>query len=150
MPESPFYLIAKGRKDDAIKSLQFFRRQPADKFEEDIKVMQELHEEAAQRKTSIWAIIKNKRNLKAFLICWGLISFQQLTGLQAVLFNTQIILEKANAGVDSGLGAVITGSFQLVISIFTPLITDNFKRKTILLYSTAIATLGLVSFSIEI
>ncbi|XP_037913130.1 facilitated trehalose transporter Tret1 [Hermetia illucens] len=143
MPESPFYFIAKGKKKEALHALQFLRGQSSDSVQDEFTSIQNSVEEAMQNKGSIMDIIKNKGNLKALIICCGLLSFQQLSGINVVLFNSQTIFDNANSGLDPAVATILVGIVQVIASGCTPLIATRLGRKTILMISAAVMCVGL-------
>lgn len=88
MPESPYYFAGKGRKSEALKSLQFLRGQTAEGVHDEMAEIQANVEEAMANKGTMMDLFKNAGNRRALFICAGLISFQQLSGINVVLFNS--------------------------------------------------------------
>ncbi|ODV76449.1 sugar porter family MFS transporter [Cyberlindnera jadinii NRRL Y-1542] len=84
MPESPRYLIKKGRLDDARKSLAYSNRVPADDpaiFAEVEEINAALLKEDAAGKASWMELIKGKPKIGYRVLCGILLmSLQQLTG----------------------------------------------------------------------
>lgn len=91
----------------------------------------------------------------ALIISAGLISFQQLSGINVVLFYSQSIFEKAGSSMDPAIATICvgkctnprnpesrfyfsnfqTGIVQVLASCCTPLVVDRLGRKLILLVS---------------
>lgn len=72
MPDSPHYYISKGRKTDAIKSLQFLRGKSAEGVQEEYDSIQASVEESMKNKGTVADIFKNKGHVKGkrlILIC---------------------------------------------------------------------------------
>lgn len=145
MPESPYYLAGKGRKMEALKSLQFLRGQSADGAQDEMAAIQAGVEESMANKGSVADIIKNPGNRKALFISAGLLVFQQFSGINVVLFNSQSIFESAGTGLDPAIATIIVGIVQVASSGLTPIIADRLGRKVILLTSASIMTVGLVA-----
>ncbi|XP_023309511.1 facilitated trehalose transporter Tret1-like [Lucilia cuprina] len=145
MPESPYYFAGKGRKTDALKSLQFLRGQSAEAVQDEMATIQAVVEESMANKGSMVDIIKNPGNRKALIISAGLIAFQQLSGINVVLFNSQSIFESANTGLDPAIATIIVGAVQVGSSGLTPIIADRLGRKVILLTSAAVMSIGLAA-----
>uniref|UniRef100_A0A1B0D4P3 Facilitated trehalose transporter Tret1 n=1 Tax=Phlebotomus papatasi TaxID=29031 RepID=A0A1B0D4P3_PHLPP len=135
MPETPYYYTGKGDKINADKSLQFLRGKTADGVQEEALKIQEAVEEAMKNKGTIKDLVGNKGNLKALIICAGLLSFQQLSGINVVLFYSQIIFAKTGSSLDSAIATIIVGLVQVIASGCTPLVADRLGRKIILLVS---------------
>ncbi|XP_037948159.1 facilitated trehalose transporter Tret1 [Teleopsis dalmanni] len=145
MPESPYYFAGKGRKEDALKSLQYLRGQSAEGVQDELASIQAEVEEAMANKGSIADIVKVPANRKALIISAGLIAFQQLSGINVVLFNSQSIFESANTGLDPAIATIIIGIVQVSSSGLTPLIADRLGRKVILLISASVMSIGLTA-----
>lgn len=144
-PESPYYYAEKGRKLDAIKSLQFLRGQSAEGVQDEMSAIQASVEESLANKGSFVDVFRGTGNRKALLISVGLITFQQLSGINVVLFNSQTIFEKANTGLDASIATIIIGAVQVVSSGITPLIVERLGKKAILLMSSSIMAVGLAA-----
>ncbi|XP_030376606.1 facilitated trehalose transporter Tret1 [Scaptodrosophila lebanonensis] len=145
MPESPYYFAGKGRKTDALRSLQFLRGQSAEAVHDEMAEIQANVEEAMANKGTIMDLFKNSGNRKALFICAGLIAFQQLSGINVVLFNSQSIFASANTGLDPAVATIIIGCVQVASSGLTPIVADRLGRKIMLLTSASVMTLGLAA-----
>ncbi|XP_030239813.1 facilitated trehalose transporter Tret1 [Drosophila navojoa] len=145
MPESPYYLAGKGRKTAAVRSLQFLRGQSAEGVHDEMAVIQANVEEAMANKGNMLDLVKVGSNRKALLICAGLISFQQLSGINVVLFNSQSIFASANTGLDPAIATIIIGCVQVASSGLTPIVVDRMGRKLLLLISASVMSIGLAA-----
>lgn len=77
------------------------------------------------------------------IISVGLLSFQQLSGINVVLFYSQSIFEKAGSSMDPAVATILVGIVQVLASCATPLVADRLGRKIILLFSAAGMAVGL-------
>jgi MFS family permease len=126
---------------------------------------QEAIEEAQKNKGSLADIFNNKGNLKALIICCGLLAFQQLSGINVVLFYSQSIFIKTGSSLEPAIATILVGNYfkisclsqnnlifmsffsgvvQVLASGCTPFIADRLGRKLILLISAAGMCLFLV------
>ncbi|XP_058455389.1 facilitated trehalose transporter Tret1 [Malaya genurostris] len=135
MPETPTYYITKGRHNDASKSLQFLRGMSADGVQDELKKTTQSVEEAMRNKASVMDLFQTKGNVKALIICSGLISFQQLSGVNVILFYSQTIFAKTGSSLAPEISTILVGIVQVLASGATPLIVDRLGRKPILLAS---------------
>ncbi|XP_037943861.1 facilitated trehalose transporter Tret1-like [Teleopsis dalmanni] len=143
MPESPHYYVGKARKTQAIKSLKYLRGQ-SDKIVENEADMLECEvQKSLASKCTIMDVLGNAGNRKALLICSCLIAFQQLSGINVVLFNSQTIFQSANTGFDPPIASIIVGIVQVTASILAPLAVVRFGRKSLLIFSSIGMTIGL-------
>lgn len=73
----------------------------------------------------------------------GILSFQQLSGINVVLFYSQSIFEKAGSSMEPAIATIFVGIVQVLASCCTPLVVDRLGRKIILLFSAAGMAIGL-------
>jgi SP family facilitated glucose transporter-like MFS transporter 8 len=72
--------------------------------------------------------LKNPLTLKALLISTGLVSFQQLTGICVVLFNTETIFQTVGSTMSASVSSVIVGVVMLIASVLIIPIMDRAGR----------------------
>ncbi len=102
MPESPFYLVGQGKLREAEESLRRLRSP-----KQDISIELKRLETAKRSQEKIGSItlatlLTEKRYLKPFVIAMSLMFLQQFGGVNAIMFYTQTIFEKAGSSLDSG------------------------------------------------
>lgn len=85
MPESPQYLVAKGKNDEAKKSLQFLRGKAYDPNAELLEFERE-HELSQANPVSTRSALLRKSTIRALVISIGLMFFQQMSGINVVIF----------------------------------------------------------------
>ena len=78
------------RRADAVKSLRWFRGAKYD-IEVELREMQTSLDEEIRNKVSFFQAFKTKAAKKALFISLGLMFFQQLSGVNAVIFNSSTI-----------------------------------------------------------
>lgn len=86
-----------------------------------------------------------KANFKALLLTCAGVSFQQLTGINVVLFYAQSIFVSTGSTIDPALCTIIVGVVQVCASGVTPIVVDRLGRRILLIASgvgTAIATVS--------
>ncbi|KAG5875448.1 hypothetical protein JTB14_006269 [Gonioctena quinquepunctata] len=132
--ETPQFLIKKGKPEEARRALQKFRG-PGTNIEEELSAMEESI--SGESGGSFADIFKSKGNSKAFLIGVGLVGFQQISGINAVLAYAQNIFENAGTSLDPAICSIIVGVVQWFSSLTTPLFIERLGRKAILLISAA-------------
>ncbi|XP_061395871.1 facilitated trehalose transporter Tret1-like [Musca vetustissima] len=145
MPESPYYLLAKNRKEDAMKSLQFLRGRSSNDVQQELSEIEKFLEESKATQASMMDLFKLPGNRKALLITTGLLVFQQLSGIDAVLFNSQSIFMNAGSSLDPAVATIIVGTVQFAASLVIPIIADRMGRRVILLTSSSIMALSLAA-----
>ncbi|CRK30147.1 hypothetical protein BN1723_014518 [Verticillium longisporum] len=152
LPESPWWLVGKGRFEKASKSLQVFNR-GVESFDvqEHINVMnatiQMENDLAAKNKEEdMWEVFRG-RNLIRFIICsWPKVT-QQFVGL--AVFNTYATYFFQYAGNKNPfLVTVILSSVQLLSMILTSTLTDQLGRRPLTVYPYAVTVLSVLSLGI--
>ncbi|KAL2738759.1 facilitated trehalose transporter Tret1-2 [Vespula squamosa] len=144
MPESPYYLITKGNREAAVAALAKLRSKSEAAVQKEADDIQDILEESMKTETKISDLFNVKANFKALLYTCLLASFQQLTGINVVLFYMQSIFAATGSSMDSDVSTIIVGSVQVAASFVTPLIVDRLGRRLLLITSGIgeIVTLG--------
>jgi len=83
-------------------------------------------------------------SIKALIIALGLMLFQQLSGINAVIFYTAKIFQAAGSSLDSNVCAIIVGVVQVVTTYVATLLVDRAGRRILLLISSVVMCLCLV------
>lgn len=134
MPETPSYLISKGKKEAAAKSLSWLRGSEYD-YSSELAQLEEQHEQDRKNKVSLAAAISRRSTIKAIFISLGLMFFQQMSGINAVIFYTKDIFDAADTGIDSGVATIIVGIMQVISVFVSSIIVDKLGRRLLLLPS---------------
>ncbi|XP_058797919.1 facilitated trehalose transporter Tret1-2 homolog [Phymastichus coffea] len=135
MPESPYYLLAQGMKDDAAESLAKLRGKNVGAVQKELGEMQTAVDQAFSTEVKMSDLFTVKSNFKALLYTCAAVSFQQLTGINVVLFYTQDIFKSAGTSLDPAICTILVGAVQLAASGVTPVIVDRLGRRTLLIIS---------------
>jgi MFS family permease len=102
MPESPFYLVKKGKDEAAERSLQWLRGPNCDVSHELEQLKAEEKQEREQGSISFGDMFSKGVYLKPLLIINALMFFQQFSGINFVIFYTQEIFKDAGSDIDAG------------------------------------------------
>jgi sugar porter (SP) family MFS transporter len=143
MPYSPRWLVQKGREDDARDVLERYR------FEED-DVDEELREikEVAEQEVSLRELIG--RNLRrTMLIGVGLAVFQQLVGINTVIYYAPTILKMAGQQNTGALTeSLYIGLTNVVFTVVAILLLDKLGRRFFLTFGTVCLTIALIGLGV--
>ncbi|CAK1550927.1 unnamed protein product [Leptosia nina] len=137
MPESPNFLVVKGRHEEAKESLIRLRGRNYD-VDGELNHLQAKAEDAKNNPVSFLSAITKKTALKAVLICYALMLFQQLSGINAVIFNTSKIFTSAGAAIEPAIATIIIGVIQVVATLVSSLVVDKLGRRILLLFSALV------------
>lgn len=140
LPDSPRYLVAKGRESEATTILDKIGgvNAPAKVLEIRQTVMQE-------RKPKFTDILTRQGGLLP--IVWigiGLSIFQQFVGINVIFYYSTVLWQSVGfSESDSLLRTVITGATNIVTTLIAIALVDKFGRKPLLLLGSIGMTLAL-------
>lgn len=128
----------KGQEAEAIKSLKRFRGSDFDPTEE----IADLWKEEEQKKSqNVREALKQKSSKKAMLISFGLMFFQQLSGINAVIFYSSTIFADASFNLQPEIATIIVGVVQVIATFIATLTLDKLGRRLLLLVSDSLMAL---------
>jgi MFS family permease len=90
MPESPVFLVAQNRDEEAIKAYKWLRGEHYDPQDEMEELKRELEEIQAEN-VPFREVLRRKGAQKALFIGFGLMFFQQFSGINVVIFYSKNI-----------------------------------------------------------
>lgn len=134
MPDSPYFLLFKGKREEARRSLQKFRggKDVTDELNEIEKAVEKQKEERG-RPLDLFLV---KSNRKACFIMFILNSTQHFVGVTALVMNMQSILEAAGSTLISASNAsIIFSCFMLISALLAAGTMDKFGKKILLIAS---------------
>ncbi|XP_076244658.1 solute carrier family 2, facilitated glucose transporter member 8 [Calliopsis andreniformis] len=135
MPESPYYLLKIGQREEAVAALAKLRGKSAASVQKEADEMQAAVEEAFRNEASVADLFTVKANFKALIYTCLLASFQQLSGINVVLFYMEDIFISAGTSLSTSIATIIVGVVQMLASCVTPLVVDRLGRRILLVFS---------------
>lgn len=138
IPHSPRWLAAKGRVDEARETLATIGvTNPEAELNE---IVAAIHLDANSKEESLF----KRQYLLPILLAAGLAAFNQLSGINAVLYYLNDIFVSAGFSRMSGAWqAVIVGAVNLIATIFAMTLIDKIGRKALLLIGCVGMVIGL-------
>ncbi|XP_066142079.1 facilitated trehalose transporter Tret1-like isoform X2 [Euwallacea fornicatus] len=133
-PETPVYLLKKGKKDAALHSLKQLRG-PAYDSEAELRELQQQIDKSEAEKGSFIEALQTTAAKKSIFICFSLMVFQQLSGINAVIFFMSNIFGSAGGNIDPSYSTIGVGVVQVVATFISSLVVDKFGRKILLITS---------------
>ncbi len=150
LPETPRWLIRGGQHETAHRVLQRIRQQADVNAEvEEIKLSLALQTESGH-----WTDLLRRQVRPALLVGIGLAVFQQITGINTVIYYAPKILQAA--GFNSASGAILAtvgvGVVNVAMTIVAMYLVDRAGRRPLLLVGIAgmIVTLAVLGLSFRI
>ncbi|XP_047984559.1 facilitated trehalose transporter Tret1 isoform X1 [Leguminivora glycinivorella] len=142
IPETPRWYVNNNRLEDAKKALQWLRGKNA-VIDNEIRDIQLTEAETQDSESTIRELF-SKKSMKSICISLGLMAFQQLSGINAVIFYTVKIFKMSGSSVDENLSTIIVGIVNFVSVFIATGLIDRCGRKILLYISSVSMILTLV------
>ncbi|CAG9861898.1 unnamed protein product [Phyllotreta striolata] len=142
-PETPVYYLKNDKYEAAKASLRRLRGEAYD-CEPELKEMRLSLEQNSSGRASFFDVLLTKAGVRACVITFSLMFFQQMSGVNAVIFYTGDIFSAAGSSLKASTATIIVGVLQTVTTFVSSLVVDKFGRKLLLLLS--ILFMGLSEF----
>ncbi|XP_065371223.1 facilitated trehalose transporter Tret1-2 homolog isoform X2 [Calliphora vicina] len=142
LPETPTYLLKKGRRGDAALALKFLWGRYCDSRSAIQQIQAELDQ--AGGNASVMDLYRIPAARRGLIISMLLMFFQQFSGVNAVIFYTVPIFQSAGSTLDPSICSIIVGLVQVVMTLASSFLIERAGRKSLLLFSSTIVTICLV------
>ncbi len=144
VPESPRWLVKKSRVDEARGVLESVGAGNVDN--EISEIVSSLREEAGQNA----AKLLQKKYSFVIMCAMLLAAFNQLSGINVIMYYAPMIFEKAGASTNAAmLEAVAVGVTNMIFTIVAMFFIDKFGRKNLLLIGAVGMFLSLAGAAIH-
>ncbi|XP_030754387.1 facilitated trehalose transporter Tret1-2 homolog, partial [Sitophilus oryzae] len=146
MPDSPYDAVKKGNRTYAEEILMKLRGKSSGDVEKELLYITEIIEANSNSvDNGLSAILKSKSLTKGLIISNGLMLFQQLSGICAVLGYMQSIFEVSGSSIPPIYSAMIIGTVQLISNSASAQLVDVAGRKMLLIISHVFSGISLVA-----
>ncbi|KAF4532913.1 hypothetical protein B566_EDAN001517 [Ephemera danica] len=153
VPETPHYLLTKNRKHDAEKSMLWLRGDRAKANQEELSTIQAAILKDMENNLSFGASMKSLFTdyvcRRAIIVGLGLMFFQQLSGINAVIFYTVAIFDAAGSTLSPSLAAIIVGVVQVGVTYAATILVDKAGRRILLMLSSSVMALCLAVLGVH-
>jgi SP family xylose:H+ symportor-like MFS transporter len=150
VPETPRWLFQVGRRDEAVAVVG---RTTQSREEADFEI-REIEEGLAKQQGHREAPFFVRGNRKVILLAFTIAAFNQLSGINAILYYAPDIFRSAGAGEDAALQSVILGLVNLIVTMAALTVIDKIGRKRLMLigsigYLVSLGMLAAVFFAYD-
>ncbi|XP_017838426.2 solute carrier family 2, facilitated glucose transporter member 3-like [Drosophila busckii] len=145
--ESPKWLfIVKQRRQSALQLLQRLRGSQFD-LQQELRSM-ELEASSKSNARSLWQVLKDERMLLPLVLLCAYQGGQQLTGCSSIFYYSVSIFSASGISTRTAEWLnIAAGAVNLFTSLLNPLLMSKFNRRTLMLSSSAGASLFMFSFA---
>jgi MFS family permease len=131
LPDTPNSILERGHPEQAKRMLQKIRG--TDNVEVEFQDLVDATE-AAKKVEHPWKNILQPKYRPQLVICTMIPFFQQLTGINVIMFYAPVLFKTLGFGDDAALmSAVITGLVNLVCTLVSVYSADRFGRRILFL-----------------
>ncbi|KAH8361710.1 hypothetical protein KR200_009121 [Drosophila serrata] len=141
LPETPVYLLKKGRRSEAALSLKWLWGRYCDSRSAIQVIQNDLDQTVAD--ASVMDLFSNRGSRKGLVISALLMVFQQFSGINAVIFYTESIFQSAGTSLNASLCSIIVGVVQVFMTLASSLLIEKAGRKILLIFSSTVMTICL-------
>lgn len=153
VPETPRWLMAHGHEDHAIKISRRLCRSVTESDEQIREMRAQIEADAATRNTT--EPFFTKRYRKVILMAFVIAMFNQLSGVNAVLYYAPVVMQEAGASDSASyLMSVGVGLMNLVATMTALTVIDKIGRRSLMIvgsigYLVSLGFLTIVMFTFE-
>ncbi|XP_046658615.1 facilitated trehalose transporter Tret1-like isoform X1 [Homalodisca vitripennis] len=142
-PESPAWLISKGRTEKALKSLTYLHQRArktglAEQRLEELVQEHRRKQRQANQTGSGFGVFRGfikPTGYKPALLLSAVFTFQQFTGIYITIYYSVSFLKTVGTSVDPYISTVAVGLVRLVMGILTSVLLNKFGRRTLFMVS---------------
>ncbi|KAK3914877.1 Facilitated trehalose transporter Tret1 [Frankliniella fusca] len=142
LPETPVFLLKKSNTQGAKRALRRLRGTVYDGIDWEVAEMQRGINAAEANDSSLKDLLSSRAVVRALVICLGLMVFQQVSGINAVMFYAVTIFEKAGSSLQPEVATIIVGVVQVLATGLAAVLVERAGRRLLLLGSAALMALA--------
>jgi len=134
LPESPIFYLKNKKAEEARQALQWFRGSNYD-VEPELSGMQKNIEIMESESVPLLEAFSTTPAKRGLIIGLGVMAFQQLSGVNSVIFYVTSIFKDAGSKMDPDLQTIIVGVVAVIFTYISTLVVDRMGRRPLLLLS---------------
>ena len=146
--ESPRWLISQGRNLQAGKVLAWLRGPNFNVNKEQMEIEAQLASEETLTLKEQMRVLATRPAFHPLVLAMLLMFFQQFSGINAVIFNGQQIIEQAGVDNAAVMATITIGIAQVVATLIGVILTDILGRKVLLITGGIIMCLSMAVLSV--
>ena len=146
VPHSPRWLVSVGRREDAAESIR--RTRGPDGVDEQVAT---IERDLAAQPASTWSDLLVGGARRALTIAVGLAVIQQITGINAVIYYSDRILQDAGfetASAQAAASLIAVGVVNVLATLFALAFVDRLGRRPLLMAGMTGMLAGLIGLAV--
>ncbi|CAB3365741.1 Hypothetical predicted protein [Cloeon dipterum] len=150
MPETPQYLLSRGRRFAAEQSLQWLRGGDGCDVQKELLALQSAANAAdASSMGGAASLVLDPATRKALFVSLGLMALQQLSGINAVVFYSGSIFDSAGGTLSPSVASIVIATVMVGATACSTLLVDKAGRRPLLLLSAAAMAACLAALAVS-
>lgn len=134
--------MSQGKFHEAKTALQYFRGIDND-VDSEIKELKENVRNYGRNKVTFKQLFTTRKTVKPLIVAFGLMIFQQMSGIYPILFYAEKIFQKFAISLHLPSATIIQGLCFVTSMYFSTVFLKKFRRRVLLLISFALMALSL-------
>ena len=146
VPETPRWLMSMGREDEAVAISRRLCSTRAESDDQIAEIRAQLAEQAELR--SVKVRFFSRRYRKVILLAFCIAMFNQMSGVNAILYYAPVVIQEAGASADSSyLMSVAVGLMNLIATMAALTVIDRIGRRALMIVGSIgyLAALGFLA-----
>ena len=132
-PESPRWLLSKGKEYSALRSLEWLRGRGDQEAIE--REMDKIKRDIALKKNQRVSITQLKDTWKPFLVSLLMMAFVQFSGFNVLVYYTGNIFQMSETSISPNIASIIVGFVLLISCVLSILVVGTLDRKVLMVSS---------------
>ncbi|XP_021926811.1 facilitated trehalose transporter Tret1-2 homolog isoform X2 [Zootermopsis nevadensis] len=138
IPESPVWLVARGRVDEAENSLKWLAGEKSSLPEQQLAALVKSQDMKALVTSGFMGRLAGfgrPSGYKPLLVLTGLFFFQQFSGVYTTLFYSVELFKDVGSSMDPSMATILVGLMRLIMSFFNTALLRRFGRRPLCMIS---------------
>ena len=144
LPNSPVFLLQRGRGAEARAALHYYRGPDTQLVEAElVRLRQEVEAEASRPTVGLASILATSSLRRPLLLATFLMLLQQLSGIRVVTSYMVGIFRRAGTALDANTCSMVTGGVQVLGTVLAAATVERCGRRPLLLLSSLLVAAAL-------
>uniref|UniRef100_A0A1B6L9C3 Major facilitator superfamily (MFS) profile domain-containing protein n=1 Tax=Graphocephala atropunctata TaxID=36148 RepID=A0A1B6L9C3_9HEMI len=149
LPDSPYSLIMKHEVNRARETLTWLRENRSGSYiEKELQIIQSSIHQSQSESGSLKELFASRGNRRGLLICCGLLTLQQVSGMSIVFFYAEQIFQMTGTKISTSTCSIVIGIIMTGSAFISPAAVRNFGYKKPLLVAASGTALGMGSLGV--